>query len=194
MPAFSCSRSKGNSQSERERGAPMRAAAAPFDDEYTGADNVDVAAVDHFIDGLLAQKLVDRRRVYALGISYGGHMAATYAMMRADRIAAFATYGSDAPPGEWSCPGPPPPAISLYRSCDDAFPCGSVERWLRARDALSADTAFLRLGEAGNEEPHCALKNRCSPLKGAAYHARWPKSREPDILQFFARHALAVHP
>lgn len=185
---------KGSTQGERERGAPARAAAAPFDSEYTGEGNVDVAAADHFVDALLDQKLVDRRRIYALGASYGGHMAATYAMLRADRVAAFATYGSDAPPADWSCPGPPPPAMVLYRACDDAFPCESVERWLRARDALSADTPFLRLDEGGREEPHCALKNRCSPLKGTANHARWPKPREIDILRFFAGHSLAPGP
>jgi hypothetical protein len=80
----------------------------------------------------------------------------------------------------------------LYRACDDAFPCESVERWLRARDSLSAETPFLRLDAAGQEEPHCALKNRCSSIKGSASHARWPKSRETDILRFFAGRTLAV--
>ena len=177
---------KASTQGERQRGAAARAAGAPFDTEYTGEDNVDVAAVDHFIGELTQQKLVDRARIYTLGASYGGHMAATYAMMRADRVAAFATYASDAPPAEWSCPSPPPPAMVLYRACDDAFPCDSVERWLRARDALSAETPFLRLDEAGKEEPHCALRNRCSPLKASLSHARWPTQREPEILRFFA--------
>jgi dienelactone hydrolase len=183
---------KAPSQAERERGATPYTPSAPFDAEFTGEDNVDVATVDTFVDQLIQRKLVDRRRVYALGASYGGHMAATYAMLRADRVAAFATYGSDAPPATWACPGPPPPAMVVYRACDDLFPCASVERWLRARDALSAQTSFLRLDEANRDEPHCALRNRCSAKKGTLNHLRWPKSREPDLLRFFAGHALAV--
>ncbi|WP_437873293.1 alpha/beta hydrolase family esterase [Sorangium sp. So ce363] len=183
---------KTPSQAERERGTKMYTPTAPFDVEFTGEGNVDVATVDAFVDQLLEKKLVDRRRIYALGGSYGGHMAATYAMMRADRVAAFATFGSNAPPAEWACPGPPPPAMAVYRACDDTFPCESVERWLRARDALSAHTSFLRLDEAGRDEPHCALRNRCSAKKGAINHARWPKSRETDLLRFFAGHVLAL--
>ncbi|WP_437760512.1 prolyl oligopeptidase family serine peptidase [Sorangium sp. So ce1389] len=183
---------KSPTQAERERGTKTYTAVAPFDAEFTGDGNVDVATVDAFVDQLLQQKLVDRRRIYALGASYGGHMAATYAMMRADRVAAFATFGSDAPPASWACPGPPPPAMAMYRACDDVFPCESVERWLRARDATSAHTSFLRLDEANRDEPHCALRNRCSAKKGAINHARWPKSREADLLRFFAGHTLAV--
>lgn len=167
---------------------------AVFDTEYTGSDNVDVAAVDHFLDALIGQKLVDRRRIYALGGSYGGQMAATYAMMRADRVAAFGVYASDAPPASWTCPGPPPPAMVVYRACDEFFPCASVERWLRARDALSAETAWVRLGAANDEEPHCALKNKCTEIKGSAHHRRWPKGREEEILKFFAKHTLSVQP
>lgn len=165
-----------------------------FDTEYTGADNVDVAAVDHFVEELLARKLVDRTRIYALGGSYGGHMAATYAMMRADRVAAFATYGSDAPRAPWTCPGPPPPAMVIYRACDQFFPCESVERWLRARDAIAAETSWLRLGDVNEQETHCAFRNKCSEVKGAANHRKWPKAREEEILRFFARHTLSVRP
>ncbi|WP_437641577.1 alpha/beta hydrolase family esterase [Sorangium sp. So ce854] len=183
---------KNPTQSERERGSKTYTPMSPFDAEFTGDGNVDVATADTFVDQLLEKKLVDRRRIYAVGASYGGHMAATYAMVRADRVAAFATFGSGAPPATWACPGPPPPAMAIYRACDDLFPCESVERWLRARDAQSAQTAFLRLDEGDRDEPHCALRNRCSAKKGAINHARWPKSREPDLLRFLAGHTLAV--
>jgi poly(3-hydroxybutyrate) depolymerase len=161
-----------------------------FDTEYTGADNVDVATVDHFVAELDGKGLVDRRRVYTLGASYGGHMAATYAMMRADRVAAFAAYATDAPPRAWSCGGPPPPAMVVYRACDGFFSCESVERWLRARDALKAETAWLRLGLVNEEEPSCSTRNKCTPQKAESNHHRWPKGREGDILAFFGRHAL----
>jgi poly(3-hydroxybutyrate) depolymerase len=167
---------------------------AVFDTDYTGQDNVDVLAMDHFVGELEARKLVDKRRVYALGGSFGGQMAATYAMMRADRVAAFATYASDAPRAAWTCPGPPPPAMVMYRACDAFFPCESVERWIRAREAISAETGSIRLGDFMSDETHCAFKNKCSAIKGAANHRKWPKAREEDILRFFAKHTLAVGP
>ncbi len=116
---------KTPSQAERERGAKMYTATAPFDVEFTGEGNVDVATVDAFVDQLLEKKLVDRRRIYALGGSYGGHMAATYAMMRADRVAAFATFGSDAPPAELGVLGPPRPR---WPSTARATTCSRVSR------------------------------------------------------------------
>jgi dienelactone hydrolase len=167
---------------------------AAFDTDYTGPDNVDVATVDHFVEELDKKGLVDHRRVYALGASYGGHMAATYAMMRADKVAAFAAFAADAPHASWSCPGPPPPGLVLYRACDGFFSCESVERWLRARDAVSAETAWIRLGAGNDEEPSCAIRNKCSHERSESNHHRWPKGREGDILRFFARHALGSAP
>ncbi|MFO0761805.1 MAG: hypothetical protein U0359_35520 [Byssovorax sp.] len=163
-----------------------------FDTDYTGPDNVDVATVDHFLDELSGKGLVDARRIYTLGAAYGGQMAATYAMIRADKVAAFAAYAADAPAAEWTCAGPPPPGMVIYRACDGFFSCESVERWLRARDALSAETAWLRLGAANEEEPSCAVKNRCTPQKGEGNHRRWPKAREAEVLRFFGRHALGA--
>jgi poly(3-hydroxybutyrate) depolymerase len=163
-----------------------------FDTDFTGATNVDVAAVDHFVEELASKGLVDRRRIYALGNAEGGTMAATYAMIRADRVAAFAAYATEAPRASWSCGGPPPPALMIYRACDDAAPCETVERWLRARDAASAETPWVRLGAANEEEPSCAVRNKCTKSKGSMHHARWPKQREEQLLRFFASHALAL--
>jgi len=163
-----------------------------FDTDYTGPDNVDVATADHFVAELDGKGLVDHRRIYALGASYGGHMAATYAMMRADKVAAFAAFATDAPPAVWSCGGPPPPALVVYRACDGFFSCESVERWLRARDAQGAETAWIRLGAGNEEEPSCLVRNKCTPKRAESNHHRWPKGREGDILAFFARHALGA--
>lgn len=165
---------------------------AVFDADYLGSDNVDVATVDHFVGDLDAKGLVDRRRVYAVGSSYGGHMAATYAMMRPDRVAAFVAFASDAPRARWSCAGPPPPAMVLYRACDGFISCESVERWLRARDAVSAETRWIRLGAGNQEEPNCSVRNKCTPKRAEGNHHRWPKGREGDILAFLAAHALGA--
>ena len=145
-----------------------------------------MAAVDHFIAELDAKGLVDHRRVYTLGASYGGHMAATYAMMRADRVAAFAAFATDAPSAAWSCGGPPPPGMVIYRACDGFFSCESVERWLRARDAVQAETAWLRLGAGNEEEPSCATRNKCTPraLRGQPPPlAQGARRRHPRLLR-----------
>lgn len=163
-----------------------------FETDYLGQDNVDVATVDHFIGELEGRGFVDRRRLYTMGASYGGHMAATYAMMRPDRVAAFGAFATDAPRATWSCSGPPPPGLVQYRACDAFFSCESVERWLRARDAEGAETTPIRLGMGNEEEPNCATRNKCTRQRGQGNHGRWPKGRETDFLGFFARHALGV--
>jgi len=165
---------------------------AIFDSEFVGEGNVDVATVDQLIEQLSKKGLVDTRRIYTVGESKGGHMAATYAMLRADRVAAFAAYGTDAPPASWTCADvPPPPAFLLYRACDAVTACSSVEDWVRTREKASAETVAIRLGEGTQEEVHCALSNKCSKVKGSALHARWPKGREDDMLRFLARHTLS---
>ena len=78
----------------------------------------------------------------------------------------------------------------VYRACDEFFPCDSVERWLRARDALSADTGWIRLGDFMSDEPNCALPKKCTETKGGANHRKWPKAREEEILRFLGKHSL----
>ena len=165
---------------------------AMFDVDYVAEDNVDVAATDHFVSVLTDRNVIDRRRIYAVGAGNGGAMATTYAMMRADRVAAFATYGSDQPRAAWSCAGPPPPAFVMYRACDRVTPCPSVERWLRARDGTGAETTSLRLDGVSGDEPNCAVEKKCTAIVGNANHRRWPKTREEDMLRFFARRTLTV--
>lgn len=165
---------------------------AIFDTDFIGEGNVDVALVDQLIEGLTKRGLVDARRIYTAGESKGGLMAATYAMLRADRVAAFATFASDAPPAQWTCADtPPPPALVMYRACDAVTSCDSVEQWVRAREKAQAETIAIRLGDGTQTEVHCAMKNKCTKTKGTVNHERWPKGREEDILRFFARHALS---
>lgn len=166
---------------------------AVFDASYVGDGNVDVDLVDKLIADLTKRGLVDARRVYTVGESKGGKMAAMYAMLRADKVAAFATFGSEGPAISWTCAdSPPPPALLMYRACDAIAPCDAVEDWARAREKSQAETVSIRLGEGNQEELHCALKNKCTKAKGTSNHERWPKGREEDILRFLAKHALSA--
>ncbi len=166
---------------------------ANFDADDTTSDNVDVATADHFTDEVEAHFAIDKSRVYAVGAGRGGEMAATFAMLRADRIAAFTTFAAPPPTAVWACPGPPPPAMILYRACDSVAACDDIERWLRTRERARAETLSVRLGEANESDSNCAV-DQCSKKRGDVNHARWPKAREKDVLRFLASHTLAADP
>jgi predicted esterase len=161
-----------------------------FDADHVSPDNLDKLATDHFVSEIVSRNVVDERRIFALGMGRGGQMAITYAMLRADRVAAFAAFAPIPPKARWSCPGPPPPGIVVYRACDAVASCEDVEAWLLDRDEQKATTKRLRLGEDAREEPSCAVRNRCTPKKAEAHHHRWPKARETDILAFLSGYRI----
>jgi poly(3-hydroxybutyrate) depolymerase len=162
-----------------------------FASEHRARDNADVVAIDRFVDGLVAERLVDKRQIYAIGASAGGEMAALYAMLRADRVAAFGVYGAAPRDLRWSCSAEPPPAMAIYRSCDAVTPCADVEQWLSVRDRERGTTQPLRLGAANQTEPSCVTsRHLCSVKRGTADHARWPKERERELLEYLGRFHL----
>lgn len=159
-----------------------------FDTAHVSADNLDKLATDHFLDELTSRGWVDAKRVYAVGMGKGGTMAITYAMLRADRVAAFGAFAPWVPEAKWTCPGPPPPGFVSYRACDGVVACDAVEEWIGARGA--AETRTLRLGDDATTEPNCTVKNKCTPKKAEANHHRWPKGRDKELLLFLSGHRL----
>lgn len=160
-----------------------------FDSEHVHESNADARAADRFVDELVAEGVVDERRVYAMGASRGGEMAALYAALRPDRVAAFAAFGADASHVRWSCEGGPPPAALVYRACDSVVPCRDVESWLEQLRASGGATFALRLGSAHKPETHCAVGD-CSERLGRSNHARWPAANEEELLTFLGRFSL----
>jgi len=169
-------------------------ATASFDTSFTSSDNVDVATTTHFVGVLEERRMVDPRRIYALGLGPGGTMAATWAMIAADRVAAFGSLAAEPPRAVWSCPGPPPPGVVLYRACDAVTSCEGVERFLEGRESARAETRAFRLGDDAKEVLNCEPRNACGNKRGTAAHYRWSKGLEKPILTFFSEHALAVPP
>lgn len=166
-----------------------------WDHGYHSRKNIDVVTIDHFVDELLAAGLVDARQIYVIGDSGGGRMAALYAMLRPDRVAAFATYAADASTYRWTCEQAPMPAAIAYRACDAMVPCADVEQWLGARSEAHAPTFSLRLGSGKSKEPSCALsKSACREKKGKANHHRWPKHNERELLDYLGRYSLRADP
>jgi len=104
-------------------------------------------------------------------------------MLRADRVAAFGMFAGPPPSASWSCPGPPPPAVVLYRACDSVAACDEVESWVLAREKSRAETLAIRLGEANEADSNCAV-DQCSKKRGDMNHARWPKGREKEFATF----------
>ncbi len=167
--------------------------ATVFDVGHVAQANADVKATDRFVALLERRGWVDRRRVYAMGAGQGGEMAALYAMLHADRVAAFATSAANAGKLRWTCEREPPPAAVIYRACDAVTACLDVEQWLQARDDARAPTLSIRLGSANHVEPACELNTTtCRHEKGTANHVRWPKGRERDMLEFLSRFSLDV--
>ncbi len=164
-----------------------------FDIDHVTDANLDKVTTDHFVDEVIDRGAVDVRRIYAVGMGKGGQMAATYAMLRADRVAAFAAFAPLRPKAEWICPGPPPPGLVIYRACDAIASCETVEEWILARDSQKAETKRFRIDEHIKEEPSCRVRNKCSSKKGEANHHRWPKGREKDVLGFLGGHVLEAH-
>jgi poly(3-hydroxybutyrate) depolymerase len=172
-------------QARRIQGRPR------FDRDYRTRANADVVAIDGFIDEL--SELVDTRRIYAVGAGEGGEMAALYAMVRADRVAAFGLFAAAPKELRWSCKDEPTPALAIYRSCDAVTECADVEQWLSQREREHAVTQPLRLGSANRTEPSCATsRHTCGGKQGTADHLRWPKERERELLEYLARFQLDV--
>lgn len=159
-----------------------------WDVEHHARENLDAVAINRFIDDLVGTGAVDPRQVYVIGESRGGVMAAVYAHLYPERVAAFGTYGAAASKLAWTCEGSPPPAAVFYRSCDAVTSCASVEAWLSKRDHEHAPTFSLRLGAGKATEPSCVLsKAKCGPKMGTANHYRWPKPREGEMLEYLSR-------
>jgi len=162
-----------------------------FDVGFVSEENEDVRATDRFVEELTKRGWVDPKRVYALGGGKGGEMAALYTMLHPDRVAAFATFGTDASAYKWTCPSEPPPAVILYRACDTITSCLDVEQWLSEREQGHAPTLSFRLGMGNQTEPACELDaSRCKKKTGEGNHYRWPKGKDRAALDFLSRFSL----
>jgi poly(3-hydroxybutyrate) depolymerase len=165
-----------------------------FDTVDPSNANHDLAAVDHFVQELSGEGVVDRRRIYALGDGSGSKMALFYSMARPAQVAAYGLYAPSVEGIEWACPGPPPPGWVGYRACDSVSPCPEVEQWLESSVAKGAAMTALRLDDGRRDEPSCDRSRRCKGQRADANHSRWPKEREGDLLDLLGRYSLELGP
>jgi pimeloyl-ACP methyl ester carboxylesterase len=159
-----------------------------WDVDHHSRDNLDALAINHFIDELIEEGAIDPRQIYVIGHGRGGVMAALYAHLYPERVAAFGAFGADASHIRWTCDGAPPPAAVLYRACDAITPCEEVEEWLNLRDDARAPTFSLRLTGGKATAPSCNVNRaKCGKKSGTAKHNRWPKPREREMLEYLSR-------
>lgn len=173
-----------------------------YRDLASPSSNRDVAFVDHVIDTLVAEGVVDPRRIYLMGWSNGARFTIFYGIARhetatpgGNRVAAVANYsGGDpfAPPtfDDPTCQASPYPTseIPYYlvsRACD-AIACNAahdlgtvpgnvVEPWVDTlRDVIGADVTWQILHDDGSPRATCALASACGPWRRLDNHVHWP--------------------
>ena len=125
-------------------GAPAAAGAAPDDLGFLAA----------LIDALAAELGIDRRRVYAAGLSNGASMVYRLACQRPDLVAAVAPVsGGMTAPVATGCPrGTPVSIIAMHGTEDPLVPFGDrqqndITTWVR-RDGCPARPTSSRLPDA----------------------------------------------
>ena len=162
------------------------------------AKNLDVQAIDHFIDEVVATGLVDEKQIYVFGWSNGADMAVLYGAWRADRIAAVGQYAGTDPWQRPPCPVEMPsgrevPLTLLRNMCDALAQCPATSSWsdtLERRDWPFRRVDLTLLGK--NEGPSTQCVQSCGKARGLYEHVRWPQKEvlAGDLLDFFKAHAL----
>jgi polyhydroxybutyrate depolymerase len=140
----------------------------------------DVAFVTALLDALEREWCVDRRRIYATGMSNGGFFANLLGCVLHDRLAAVAPVaGARALPG---CPQPAPLPVLLIHGKEDQIVAPDLAR--AARDWWSVTNGCT----GSREEGHCAIGTGCrAPLtycEGPQGHT-WPRPATRRVLGFF---------
>src|SRR5262245_208130 len=140
--------------------------------------------VRRLLDHLERSRCVDRRRIYATGMSNGGFVASLLGCQLADRLAAVAAVAGGH--GLGNClPSRPVPILFLYGSADAVVPPGLVRQgvdWWVRRNAC----------DAGRPDGDCTRWAGCAAAvmacEGPQGH-RWPAAGTQRILEFFRQHA-----
>jgi Esterase PHB depolymerase len=181
-------------------------------------ENVDAAAIDHFIEAVEASGDVDRKRVYVTGWSNGGSMAYLYGLNRPG-VAAVGVYSASNPfrLGRDPCPQDPVagtpadnrqlrvfnPKVATYQvhnSCDIGGICPNVELLERQLKVLGGSVSDTIIDRDQRATPECAAvcgsnpdggtRNPFAAMVGMIHHLRWPRAWTAAMLDFFRRHPL----
>jgi len=162
------------------------------------ATNLDVQAIDHFIDEVVATGLVDEKQIYVFGWSNGANMAVLYGAWRSERIAAVAQYAGTDPWQRTPCPVDMPPGrrvpLTLMRNmCDALAQCPATSSWSGTLEGLNWPFQRVDLALHGRQsKPTTQCVQSCGKARGLYEHLRWPQREvlAEDMLAFFKANAL----
>jgi predicted esterase len=186
----------------------------------TYKENVDAAAIDHFIRDEIASGEVDTRRIYLTGWSNGAAMALLHALNR-PWIAAAAVYSAPDPFGAFNdpCPQSPvrrPPAsnaelqisnprvavMHVRNSCDIAGTCPNGNALALQLRSIGVSLDDRILDPEGKPLGACDDSCGTSPMaggselgvraavRGARNHLRWPSAWNTRMFEFMKQHPL----
>jgi len=172
-------------------------------------ENVDAAAIDHFVQELLSTRNVNRRRIYSMGWSNGAAMALLYALNR-PWIAAAAVYSAPDPfaalfdvctqipvtvtpagDGQAQIFNPHVPLMHVRNSCDIGGICPNGSRFATRMRALGNILDDVILDPSGRRVTSCddtcgtdemadGRIGRGASLRGLVNHMRWPSMSTPE--------------
>jgi polyhydroxybutyrate depolymerase len=140
----------------------------------TGFDSPDMVFVGDLLDEVEATLCIDRRMVFATGLSNGAGMTSAVACVYADRIAAFAPVAGIRAPDDCE-PARPAPVLAFHGTEDDFIPYeGGVGE--AARDLPAADGSGRTIGD---DLPDAVQARPSIPGATAAWAARNGCDPEP---------------
>lgn len=140
----------------------------------TGFDSPDMIFVGDLLDEIEATLCIDRRMIYATGLSNGAGMTSALACVYADRIAAFAPVAGIRDPDDCA-PTRAVPIIAFHGTKDDFIPYeGGIGD--AARDLPAADGSGRTVGD---DLPDAVQSRPSIPDATAAWAARNGCESEP---------------
>jgi len=145
----------------------------------------DVGYIAALIDALVAEKLVDGRKVYATGLSNGAYMSNRLAISLSDRIAAIAPVaGTMSPALAELKPARPIPVLYIHGTDDHVVGFNGADGFTRRKVSLSAD----ELVDWWAERNGCTPADPAKSLKDTADDGcsvklcRHPSDKEAPVL------------
>lgn len=185
----------------------------------TYKENVDAAAIDHFIQEEVATGEVDTTRIYLSGWSNGAAMALLYALNR-QSIAAAAIYSAPDPFDAFNDPctqtpvpraptsdaqvqifNPRIPLLHVRNSCDIAGICPNGTNFALQMKSIGVNLDDVILNSDGTPVSACDDTCGTSPkangdvtllggAAGFAHHMQWPSAYNAQMFAFLKQHPL----
>ncbi len=186
-------------------------------------ENVDAAAIDHFIDLVNSSRKVDENRIYITGWSNGAAMALLYALNR-PRIAAAAVYSAPDPFSAFmdACPqtpvdhapasiselqlfNPHVPIVHVRNACDIGGICPNALRFVAQLHGIGNQVDDVIVDSDGRQVSNCDPACGTNPngggeisasgaFRGFKNHVRWPTSWNDAMLEFLKKHPRGAGP